>query len=84
MAAFALTACDESEKAGPEVPPETPEPFTFELVDKTSGSITVKVTPEDETMNYYWCQIPQTVLEERYGMEPARAAQDVITLLRRI
>lgn len=81
MAAFALTACDESEKTGPEVPPETQSPFSFELVDRTSGSITVKVTPEDETMNYYWCQIPQTVLEERYGMEPARAAQDVITLM---
>lgn len=77
---FALSGCkdDDSEGAAPDKSPK----FTFELISKTSGSITVSVTPENYDGNYYWAPIEAATLSEKYSDDPNAAAVDVITMLK--
>ena len=44
--------------------------FSFELISKTSGSITVSVTPQNYDGNYYWAPIEAATLREKYGDDP--------------
>ena len=56
--------------------------FSFELISKTSGSITVSVTPQNYDGNYYWAPIEAATLREKYGDDPNAAAVDVVTMLK--
>lgn len=83
--AWALSGCNESDSQSgtPEPPPVATPNFKFELVDKTSGSITVQVTPENFDENYFWAAIAEATLQEKYGNDPAAAAADVVAMLHR-
>lgn len=80
---WALSGCKDSDSEPTPNPPvvETPG-FQFELVSKTSGSITVRVTPENFEGNYYWAAIDESTLNDRYNNNPAAAASDVVTMLK--
>lgn len=84
---WALSGCKDSDSDP--TPTPTPDPpavetpsFQFELISKTSGSITVRVTPENFEGNYYWAAIDESTLNDRYSNNPAAAASDVITMLK--
>lgn len=77
---FALSSCNDDDSNGA-APDKSPK-FTFELVSKTSGSITVSVTPENYDGNYYWAPIEAATLSEKYGDDPNAAAVDVVTMLK--
>ena len=77
---WALTGCNENDSKS------TPDPvvsgFSFELISKTSSSITVSVTPQNYDGNYYWAPIEAATLSEKYGNDPNAAATDVVTMLK--
>lgn len=77
---------------GPETPPDDtvvePEDstatekgiFSFELLSVTATSIEASVTPEDESLRYFWTAIPRTVYEDTYRGEITAAAIATIDL----
>ena len=79
-------------KQGPETPPDDtviePEDstatekgiFSFELLSVTATSIEASVTPEDESLRYFWTAIPRTVYEDTYRGEITAAAIATIDL----
>lgn len=79
----ALCGCNDSESdTGPDTPPDHTPDFTFELTGKSSGSITVHITPKNGTGNFYWAPIEESTLNEKYGSDPAAAAATAVTMLK--
>lgn len=77
----ALCGCNDSESdSGPDTPPDHTPDFTFELTGKSSGSITVHITPKNGTGNFYWAPIEESTLNDKYGSDPAAAATAVMML----
>lgn len=77
----ALCGCNDSESdTGPDTPPDHTPDFTFELTGKSSGSITVHITPKNGTGNFYWAPIEESTLNDKYGSDPAAAATAVMML----
>lgn len=79
----ALCGCNDSESdTGPDTPPDHTPDFTFELTGKSSGSITVHITPKNGTGNFYWAPIEESTLNDKYGSDPAAAAATAVTMLK--
>lgn len=79
----ALCGCNDSESdSGPDTPPDHTPDFTFELTGKSSGSITVHITPKNGTGNFYWAPIEESTLNEKYGSDPAAAAATAVMMLK--
>lgn len=79
----ALCGCNDSESdTGPDTPPDHTPDFTFELTGKSSGSITVHITPKNGTGNFYWAPIEESTLNEKYGSDPAAAAATAVMMLK--
>lgn len=79
----ALCGCNDSESdSGPDTPPDHTPDFTFELTGKSSGSITVHITPKNGTGNFYWAPIEESTLNDKYGSDPAAAAATAVMMLK--
>lgn len=79
----ALCGCNDSESdSGPDTPPDHTPDFTFELTGKSSGSITVHITAENGTGNFYWAPIEESTLNDKYGSDPAAAAATAVMMLK--
>lgn len=79
----ALCGCNDSESdSGPDTPPDHTPDFTFELTGKSSGSITVHITPKNGTDNFYWAPIEESTLNDKYGSDPAAAAATAVMMLK--
>lgn len=79
----ALCGCNDSESdTGPDTPPDHTPDFTFELTGKSSGSITVHITPKNGTGNFYWAPIEESTLNDKYGSDPAAAAATAVMMLK--
>ena len=79
----ALCGCNDSESdSGLDTPPDHTPDFTFELTGKSSGSITVHITPKNGTGNFYWAPIEESTLNDKYGSDPAAAAATAVMMLK--
>lgn len=79
----ALCGCNDSESdSGPDTPPDHTPDFTFELTGKSSGSITVHITPKNGTGNFYWAPIEESTLNDKFGSDPAAAAATAVMMLK--